>query len=300
MKKIAKATGYVKSFDGTRIYYEIRGEGRPIVMAYGIGCLVNHWQHQVKTFSENYQTIVFDYRAHHNSEQPQDRTNLSIDAIARDIKYLMGHLEIPKASFWGHSFGCQVLTRCCDIYPEFFDNIVFINGFASNPIKGMFGTDLVTSAFHNIKRGYDVLPETFKELWRFTTNNSLAVQLTALAGGFNLNLTHLKDIEIYLRGLSKVDLESFLQLFENMMNYDGRPVFDRIDVPVLIIGGSKDSVTPQKYQEEMHLKIRNSQFLMVPYGSHCTQLDMPEYVNLRIEKFLKSIGYDKAPSIKGP
>ncbi|MCB0343361.1 MAG: alpha/beta hydrolase [Pseudobdellovibrionaceae bacterium] len=291
MSKILKSTGYVKSFDGSRIYYEIRGQGKPIVMAYGIGCLINHWQHQIKYFSENYQTIVFDYRAHHNSEIPMDRSNISIDALARDIKYLLDHLEISKASFFGHSFGTQVLIRCIDIYPQFFDNLIFINGFASNPIRGMFGTDLVTKVFQNIKQGYDFLPETFRELWRVTTNNSLAIQLSALAGGFNINLTHLKDIEIYSRGISSVDLEAFLRLFENMMNYDGRPVFDRIDVPVLIIGGSKDSVTPQKYQEEMHVKIRNSQFLMVPYGSHCTQLDMPEYVNLRIEKFLKALAY---------
>jgi pimeloyl-ACP methyl ester carboxylesterase len=115
--------------------------------------------------------------------------------------------------------------------------------------------------------------------------------MSALLGGFNLSLTHLKDIEIYLKGVASMDLNAFLQLFQNMMDYDGRPVFDRINVPTLIIGGKKDSVTPQKYQEEMNLKIRKSEFLMVPYGSHCTQLDMPDFVNLRIERFLESLGY---------
>jgi len=75
-----------------------------------------------------------------------------------------------------------------------------------------------------------------------------------------------------------------------MMEYDARPVFDRVDVPTLIISGSKDSVTPIKYQEEMNLRIRKSQFLNVPMA-RTARNDMPDLVNLRIEKFLESLGY---------
>lgn len=88
-----------------------------------------------------------------------------------------------------------------------------------------------------------------------------------------------------------MDLDSFLMLFEQMMKFDGLPCLERVTCPVLIIAGSKDSVTPIKIQEEMNRRIQNSQLLVVPYGSHCTQLDMPEFVNLRIEKFLKENKY---------
>jgi pimeloyl-ACP methyl ester carboxylesterase len=291
MNPVSKKTDYFKSFDGSRIYYEVRGQGRPLVLAYGIGCLINHWQHQIKYFSQHYQTIVFDFRAHHKSDIPQDRTQITLDAIARDIHCLMDHLGLERASFWGHSFGTQVLLRSYDINPQYFDNLVFINGFASNPIAGMFGNDLAGQVFRLVKSGFDIAPETLSYLWQMAVNNPVAVQMSALLGGFNLSLTHLKDIEIYLKGVASMDLNAFLQLFQNMMDYDGRPVFDRINVPTLIIGGKKDSVTPQKYQEEMNLKIRKSEFLMVPYGSHCTQLDMPDFVNLRIERFLESLGY---------
>jgi pimeloyl-ACP methyl ester carboxylesterase len=291
MNAVQKSTGYFKSFDGTRIYYEVRGRGRPLVLAYGIGCLMNHWQYQIKYFSQNYQTIVFDFRAHHKSDMPQDREQISIDAIARDMHALMDHLGLEQASFWGHSFGTQVLLRAYDINPKYFHDLVFINGFASDPIAGMFGNDLATQAFRMLKSGFDLAPETLTYLWEGVLRNPFAVQATALMGGFNISLTHLKDIEIYLKGVAAIDLSAFMKLFENMMEYDGRSVFDRVEIPVLIIGGKKDSVTPQRYQEEMHQKIKRSQFLLVPYGSHCTQLDMPDFVNLRIEKFLESIQY---------
>lgn len=291
MTDISKKTGTFTSFDGTQIYFEVRGQGKPIVLCYGIGCLINHWVHQIKYFSKNYQTIVFDYRGHHSSAPPENRENLNIDAICRDIQGLLHHLDIPQASFWGHSFGVQILLRLFDMYPQSIANMVLINGFASNPVKGMFGMESLSTLFQIFKEGYKTFPETLKSIWRGSLMNPFAIQLSSIAGGFNLNLTSLKDIEVYARGISSMDLDVFLTLFDKMLTYDGSPVLDRINVPTLIIGGTKDGVTPVEFQEKIHQKIRGSELMIVPYGSHCTQLDLPEYVNLRIDKFLNSISY---------
>jgi pimeloyl-ACP methyl ester carboxylesterase len=286
MNLISKSTGTFKSFDNTEIYYEIRGTGRPLILNYGIGCLINHWRPQIRHFSENHQVIVYDYRAHHNSEKPRDIQNMTIDALAEDLRGLMHHLQIEKASLWGHSFGVQMLVRAYDLFPELFENMVFINGFIRNPLSGMFGNDWALKFFRNFKNSYSKMPETISLIWKSSLRNPLAVPLSALAGGFNLQLTSFKDIEIYARGISSMDLNAFLALFESMLNYDGTEVLSKIDVPTLIIGGRKDAVTPQKHQRSMHKKIRNSQLLMVPYGTHCSQLDMPDLVNLRIKRFL--------------
>lgn len=291
MKRVKKRTGTFKSFDGTSIYYERRGEGKPIIFCYGIGCLINHWLPQIQEFSEGYQTIVFDYRGHHKTPPPQDPEQLSIDALARDLQALCEHLQLESASFWGHSFGAQVLVRAYDINPSIFSSLVFINGFASNPIKGMFGNNWAASTFEIVKQVHLTLPETTKYLWQKAVTNPLSIYASGILGGFNLDLTHLKDIEIYARGISSMNLTAFIHLFENMMSYDGRTVFDRIEVPTLIIGGLQDSLTPKKYQEEMHRRIRGSELQLIPYGSHCTQLDMPDFVNLRIRSFLKDIDY---------
>lgn len=282
-----KQTGYFKSFDGTKIYYEVRGEGQPLVLAYGIGCVMNHWIHQVRHFSKDYATILLDYRGHHKSETPADPAQMSIDALARDLEMLLDHLDLHTASFWGHSFGTQVLIRAYDLYPERFSNLIFINGFAGNPIRKMFGGDTADHVFRLLKSGYDVLPDTLGFLWRVAVTNPLAIQLSALLGGFNLHLTALKDIEIYARGVAGLDLTAFFTLFESMMNYDGRSVLPRIETPTLIIGGKKDSVTPLDVQEDIHRLITGSQILIAPQGTHCTQLDMPDLVNMRIEQFLK-------------
>lgn len=290
MNLVPKQTGIFKSFDGTRIYYEVRGEGPPIILNYGIGCLVNHWRPQIKHFSRTHKVIAWDYRAHHRSEIPDNREHLTIDALAQDLNALMHHLEIQRASLWGHSFGVQMLIRHQDLFPEAADSLVFINGFAENPLHGMFGSpDMAQSAFQLFKSGYQLLPETLGYLWKAGVQSQLAIQLSALAGGFNLKLTSLKDIEIYARGIASMDLNAFIQLFESMLSYDGKPVLERIQTPTLIIAGKQDSVTPQSHQEEMHHLIKGSELCTVPYGSHCTQLDMPELVNLKIESFFSRL-----------
>ncbi len=129
----------------------------------------------------------------------------------------------------------------------------------------------------------------WKTLWKLSVESPFAVPFTSLAGGFNLKLTNLKDIQVYAKGVANMDLNVFLIFFEELMNYDGTSVLNKIKCPTLIISGENDRVTPLKFQKEMSRRISESQLLIVPYGSHCTQLDFPDYINLRIEKFLAEV-----------
>lgn len=291
MQEIEKQTGYFESFDGTKIYYETRGHGKPIVFVYGIACLMNHWHPQMTYFSQNYQVISFDFRGHQKSPIPLDDVNISIDALARDTQALLAHLRIPSASFFGHSFGGQVLLRAYDLFPEQFDNLVFVNAFVKDPITGMFGIDLIPKVFEYVKEAHENYPQVLAMLWRATVLNPLAGPLSALAGGFNLRLTSSRDIEVYARGLASLDLGVFIKLFEDMMNYDGTSVLPKMKVPTLIISGDGDNVTPHSHQVQLHEQISRSEMQRVPYGSHCTQLDLPEFVNLRVDKFFGDHGY---------
>lgn len=290
-REVEKHTGFFESFDGTRIYYEVRGQGKPIFMCYGIACLINHWNHQLKYFSPHYQTVILDYRGHGQTPVPENRDNVSLGAICRDIKGLAEHLNIKSACFFGHSYGVPILLKAYEMYPSLVKSMVFVNGFATNPLKGMFGVDFVPKVFEIFKESYKSYPSFTSKFWKFGVQNPLAVHLSALAGGFNLGLINFKDIEVYARGVANLDLEAFIRLFEEMMHFDGRPILKTINKPVLVIAGSKDGVTPMSHQIKMHKSIKGSQFLRVPYGSHCTQLDVPEFVNLRIEKFLKELNY---------
>ncbi|MCK6599005.1 MAG: alpha/beta hydrolase [Bdellovibrionaceae bacterium] len=287
MELFEKSSGIVKSFDGSSIYFESRGEGECLVFVYGIACLTNHWHHQIKYFSKNFRVITFDLRGHHQSNPITNPQNINIASAAKDIEVILDHLKIPKAHFIGHSFGAPVIFSAYDQFPEKFKSITLINGFAKNPIKGMFGLDVVEPFFHYFKKQFQESPVLFTQLWKWAVYNPVSMRAVALVGGFNIKLTHFKDIEVYARGVAQLDLNVFLSFFEDMMSFNGEKVLKKIDVPTLIISGEEDNVTPKSFQIEMASQIKGAELVTVPYGSHCTQLDFPDYINLKIEKFVR-------------
>ncbi|UOF00370.1 alpha/beta fold hydrolase [Bdellovibrio reynosensis] len=289
METTPKQTGSFESFDGTSIYYEVRGEGEPLILVYGIACLMNHWHHQTETFCKRYKVITFDLRGHQKSNPVVDMNQLSMEALSKDIQALMSHLNIEKAHFAGHSFGVPIILKLYDDRPELFHSMVLINGFAKNPIKGMFGLDVIEPFFYFVKTQYEKQPQVWNTMWKMAVDNPMSIYLAALAGGFNLKVTHIKDIEVYMRGVARLNLEVFLNLFEVLMEYDGENVLEKINVPVLILSGEKDMVTPIRFQYHFKEKIKNSEFVLVPYGSHCTQLDFPDYTNLKMENFFERV-----------
>lgn len=283
---IHKKTGYVKAVDGTPIYYETRGEGEPVVFIYGIACLMNHWHLQVEHFSKTHQVILFDIRGHHKSVPVMNLNNLTFEHLAFDIKTLLNHLGHKKAHLVGHSFGVPYLIKTYDQFPEIISSMTFINGFARNPLQKLFGFEFVEPLFNFIRDQHKKSPDLWNNIWRSLIDNPVAFQVAALAGGFNIKLTQLKDIEMYCRGVSRLELTYFFELFEQLLQFDGSSILANISCPTLIIAGDKDILTPQSFQREMHHAISHSELLTIPYGSHCSQLDFPKFVNLKLNEFI--------------
>lgn len=283
MKTVPKEIGTFKTRDGAELYYEIRGQGEPVVFVYGIACLLNHWHHQLHYFSSDMRVYAYDMRGHHQSTAG-DPAKCTVKGMGEDLAELLEHWNLDQVHLVGHSFGVPVLFETYNLVPDRIKSLAFINGFAQNPIKGMFGLDVVEPFFHFAKNMYEKNPEFFRAAWKAAVDNPLSIFMSGLAGGFNLQLTQFKDIEVYARGVGQLDLSVFIPLFENMMSFDGRKIAENVSVPTLVLAGDRDFVTPYKFQEDMHRLIRTSELVRLPYGSHCCQLDFPDYVNLRLEK----------------
>lgn len=286
---VEKKTGTFTSFDGTPIYYEVRGRGDPIVFVYGIACLMNHWHYQVEHFAKTHQVILFDIRGHHKSTPVGDFAHLKIEDLVKDLAGLLHHLEIKQAHLVGHSYGVPYIIKTWQLFPEIVRSLTFINGFSRNPLKKLFGLDFVQPLFNFIRTQHQKSPDLWNTLWRGMVDNPVAFQLAALAGGFNIRLTQFKDIEMYGRGVSRLELPVFFELFEQLLQFDGEDILPTITCPTLILAGDKDLITPPEYQEEMHRLILGSELMKIPYGSHCSQLDFPELVNLKLAEFLNRI-----------
>jgi pimeloyl-ACP methyl ester carboxylesterase len=285
LKMTPKVAGFFEAQDKTPIYYEVRGEGEPVVFIYGIACLMNHWHHQLDTFSACYKTVTYDLRGHHKSTPVRNLEHLTLQDLASDLVGLMDFLKLEGVHVVAHSFGVPIALEAYIKKPTLFKSLCFINGFAKNPIQNMFGVDIVAPFYRFAKTSYAQNPVLWESLWRRLIDNPVSMRLAALAGGFNLKLTHFKDIEVYARGVAQMELSVFLPLFDQLMAFDGEPFLSQIKIPTLIVSGENDNITPKSFQKLFVDQIPGAELLIVPYGSHCTQLDFPEYVNLRLQSF---------------
>lgn len=287
--------GYVKSFDGTKLFYSIEGQGKPLIFCYGLICSSLHWTYQIDHFQRTHQAVWFDYRGHQNSETPKDLRGLTVENIAKDLGVVLDELNIREAVFLGHSMGVNVVLELYRQQPHRVVGMVLANGTAKRPLETLFRNNVLQAGFGMLKRAYKKSPRLFSTLWKLQKGNPLARTLVAF-GGFNPHLTPQADIELYVDQVADMDPSILLHLIENYDSIDYTSWLHTIRVPTLLIAGERDKVIPIEQQELMRQLIPNSKLELIRHGSHCPQMDLPDLVNLKIEKFLSEINYDSKPN----
>ena len=286
-------SGYVKSFDGTRLFYSAEGQGKPLIFCYGLICSSLHWTYQIDHFSSSYQAVWFDYRGHHHSDLPQEMSSLTLGNMARDLGSLMDELGISDAVILGHSMGVNVVLEFYRQQPQRVAAMILANGTAQRPLETLLGTNAVQSGFQLMRRLHQFSPSLLSFLWKSSRSNPLARTLVTF-GGFNPHLTPQADIDLYLQQVSETDPAILLHLIENYNAYDARSWLHTVDVPTLIVAGEHDRVIPLEQQELLHQLIPQSQLEVIRHGSHCPQMDFPDLVNSKIDQFLSQINYVEA------
>ena len=109
-----KAGNYYNN-NGTKVYYEIYGEGKPLVLLHGNGGSIRSRAAFIEEFSKKYKVIAFDSRCHGRSGCPVGY--LTYEQMAGDVDKVLQHLGIDSAYVWGHSDGGIVGLLLAIHYP---------------------------------------------------------------------------------------------------------------------------------------------------------------------------------------
>jgi pimeloyl-ACP methyl ester carboxylesterase len=280
----------VKGFDGTRLFYSVEGQGKPLIFCYGLVCSSLHWTYQIEHFSRGYQAVWFDYRGHQNSDMPEDLNSLTVPNIAHDLEILLDELGIGEAVFLGHSMGVNVVLDLYRRAPERVAGMVLANGTAKRPLENLFRHNAFQTAFSLLRKAYDKSPELVSLVWKLQKGNPVTRSLITL-GGFNPHLTPQEDIALYVDQVAEMDPSVMVHLIENYGKYDATSWLHTMDAPALLIAGEKDFITPLEQQELLAQLMPNARLEIVRHGSHCPQMDLPDLVNMKIEAFLAELNY---------
>ena len=96
--------GYVKTTDGTEIFYKDWGKGQPIVFSHGWPLSADDWDAQMLFFlNHGYRVIAHDRRGHGRSTQVADGHDM--DYYADDLAAVTSQLDLKNVIHVGHSTG---------------------------------------------------------------------------------------------------------------------------------------------------------------------------------------------------
>lgn len=112
------------SVNGLGLYYEIEGDGEPVVLIPGFASGLSLWSTQVPALSRDFRVITFDPRgisASDKSEGPQ-----TIGLLADDVAHLLQALGISSAHIVGVSFGGFVAQEFALKYPSMARKLVLV------------------------------------------------------------------------------------------------------------------------------------------------------------------------------
>lgn len=277
--------GYTTSRDGTRIHYYTVGEGGPaLVCCDGLGCDGYVWRYVAEEFAPRHKVVRFHYRAHGSSESPTDPSRIRVQDLCEDLEAVMDANGLQSAILLGHSVGVQVILEFHRRHPE--------RVIALMPACGTYGR--VTSTFRDSPVSGVVFPYLAKLIGRHhaivqkawsVLDTELAYQV-AMRTDVNGELVRREDFRPYLSHLSKMDVRAFFTLAADAGENDNLEHLANIDVPMLIVAGEKDGFTPHWLSEVMHVRVRGSELLTIPGGTHTAPIEMPELVTLRLRRWL--------------
>jgi len=115
-------TGKVKVND-INMYYEIHGDGFPLVMIHGFAANLDWWPpYLIDEVSKNFKTLFFDNRGAGRTDKPD--IEYSIKGMADDTLGLMDALKIERAHVLGISMGGLIAQELVLNYPERVEKLV--------------------------------------------------------------------------------------------------------------------------------------------------------------------------------
>jgi pimeloyl-ACP methyl ester carboxylesterase len=108
--------GHYVNLRGFRMYYEIYGEGEPLLLIHGNGGSINNFSGQIPYFSKHYKVILADSRAHGKSLDRSD--SLSYQLMSDDFNILLNLLNIKSCNIIGWSDGGNIALLLAIHHPE--------------------------------------------------------------------------------------------------------------------------------------------------------------------------------------
>ena len=255
-------SGYA-SVNGIKVYYEVYGQGKPIVLLHGAFMTIGlNWGELIPELSKTRKVIAIELQGHGHT--PLADRKLDFATLASDVEGVMDHLKVDSADVVGYSMGGSVAYQLAIRYPKRVTKLVII----SSTYKSSGWMSVVTNGFKGMK------PEFF-------TNTPLHAAYDAVAP----------------------DKTKWTKFLEQMIAFAGVPFdmgdanIAKITSPVLLISGDNDGLDKIELIKTYQLlggavcadfePMPKSQLAIVPSQGHVSLMMQTKTILGDLDGFLK-------------
>jgi pimeloyl-ACP methyl ester carboxylesterase len=262
-QQLKPATSGYAPVNGIKVYYEVYGEGKPLILLHGAFYTIQmNWGQLIPELSKTRKVIAIEMQGHGHTPYSDRKLDLAI--LASDVEGVMNYLKVDSADIAGYSMGGSVAYQLTIQSPKRVRKLVII----SSTYKSSGWLPAVTNAFKGFK------PE-------FLTNTPLQTAYDAAAP----------------------DKTKWTMFVEKMIAFAGTSFdmgdsnIAKITAPVLIISGDNDGLDKIELMKTYQLlgggvsadlsPMPKSHLAVVPSQSHVGLMMQTKIILGYLDDFLK-------------
>ena len=257
------------------LYYEVHGEGTPLVLICGLGYPLWQWHLMVPYLEKHFQVITFDNRGVGQTDKPAGPYTAPI--LAKDTVGLLDALGIDKAVAMGHSMGGFIAQAMALEYPERVSKLIL----ASTNFGGPRHVPVTAEAMAVLS---DVKSDPLTRL-----KNGIVI---STAPGFAERQPELIQKWLDWRVANPLDIAGYqAQMGIGMALLAEAAAFENklpnVSAPTLILFGAHDKVVPPANADLLAELLAGSVIRILPDAGHFFPIEVPEAASRAIIEFAK-------------
>jgi len=255
------------------VSYNFEGQdGAPVIIfIHGFPFNKSMWNLQVKELKDNYRVITYDIRGHGNSGTGDEV--FSMDLFVNDLICLMDALKVDKAILCGLSMGGYIALNAIENYPERFNALILSDTQCT--------ADTPEAKEKRIKAIESISKTGVEKYADESIKNLFASE------SFTLRKEEITDVRGMIVKTSEQSLCNTLNALS--VREETCSKLSEIKVPVLIMAGEEDKITPPAAARFMHEKISGSFLKIIENAGHLSNMENPVGFNIQLKKFIASV-----------
>lgn len=282
----AQITGQFQSAELTMSYAESGSGDAVVILAGGPGLSSSYLKGLVELLDENHRVIVFDRRGTGGSRPAAiNAETVSVALMIQDIEALRRHLELPRWTVLGHSFGTFMAMRYAAEHPAAVERLVLLSGVSPTDCFSEFSAALEARSSPEAAQRMAQIRAAIAAAETEAQRGELMGQLQfELLPAYFADSAKLADL-LADSGPAGSQADVFLHVRRQIDGYDITEQLEGIRIPTLIVQGAADPMTPA-LAERTRATTPAATLAVLPDAGHFAWLEAPSRLSAEIEAFL--------------